>query len=78
MSCIQMMIVTGGYDGSQDVASTEVINFSGEKRKKYLTSQEQEVINFSGEKEKYLTSQEQGGEMEWRQVLGTFNFEHLY
>ena len=38
MCCIQMMIVTGGYDGSQDVASTEVINLSGEK---YLTCQDQ-------------------------------------
>ena len=34
MCSIQMMIVTGGYDGSQDVASTEVINFSGENLKK--------------------------------------------
>ena len=26
-----MIIVTGGYDGSQDVASTEVMDYSGEK-----------------------------------------------
>ena len=31
MTTLQMMIVTGGYDGSQDVASTEVMDYSGEK-----------------------------------------------
>ena len=40
MCCIQMMIVTGGYDGSQDVASTEVIDFSGQEEK-HLIRQEQ-------------------------------------
>ena len=40
MCCIQMMIVAGGYDGSQDVASTEVIDFSGQEEK-HLIRQEQ-------------------------------------
>ena len=31
MTTLQMIIVTGGYDGSQDVASTEVMDYSGEK-----------------------------------------------
>ena len=31
MTTLQMIIVTGGYDGSQDVSSTEVMDYSGEK-----------------------------------------------
>ena len=39
MTTLQMIIVTGGYDGSQDVASTEVMDYSGEQDLKIAIGQ---------------------------------------
>ena len=50
MCCIQMIIVTGGYDGSQDVASTEVMNFSGEKLQKSISPAKTKGVRWSGGK----------------------------
>ena len=40
-----MMIVTGGYDGSQDVASTEVMDFSGQNFKKAISPRQWSIVD---------------------------------